>query len=115
MSVVFEVSQDEMLPYRAAARDASLHQAFTFNCMVLQLPVAEPEEPANMAVVCLPLVSQQSCMLKASAFQNMYGMVVANITFIAFVQIINQSICPRLKEENKCLKKNLVMLNMNIK
>ena len=24
MSVVFEVSQDEMLPYRAAARDASL-------------------------------------------------------------------------------------------
>ena len=31
MSVVFEVSQDEMLPYRAAARDASLHQAFTLN------------------------------------------------------------------------------------
>ena len=67
MSVTLEVSQEAIFPYRTAARVASLHQAFTFNCMVLQLLIAEPEEPANMAVVCLPLVSQQSCMLKASA------------------------------------------------
>ena len=43
---------------------------------MLQEPIAEPEEPSNMAVVDLPLVSQQSCMLKLEADVNMYTMFV---------------------------------------
>jgi hypothetical protein len=45
MSVTFEVSQDTMFPYRAAARVGSLHHAFTLNCMMLQEELsADPPE-----------------------------------------------------------------------
>ena len=77
MSVTLEVSQEAIFPYRTAARVASLHQASTFNCMVLQEPIAEPSEVRlNMPVVVAPLVSQQSCMLKSEAPLNIYSMVV---------------------------------------
>ena len=72
MSVAADVSQVDILPYKAAALAGSLHQAFTWSCSVVVQAdaVKEPELLVNISAVVAEDASKHTAMLKAVAPLN---------------------------------------------